>query len=732
MSRIAAHRSGKAAQRHSRGFRKHQLALALVALCAGLVEAQEAVTLGPVEVVAPAVFGVTQNLGASVSAGALGNVTQKDTPFSSAVVTNAQIQEQASQKLGDLFIQDASVSDNTAANTAWGTYLTVRGMDLDWQNSYRMNGAPFLAYAATLPYEQFEQIELLKGASGFMYGFGSPGGVLNYVTKKPTDTPTRSVTLGYNSASLLRADVDLGGRVGEEGVVGYRLNVTREQGETSNGGQLERSSMLLALDAKLSDRLTWDFNVLYQDRLAEDTEPSIRTAGWWNGSSYSSIYTGNKLPTPVENDQTLVGAGSYTDNQFAYVATGLKYQITPDWQVKTNFGHTYSKTRRNESVLHLENAAGDYNVTRADSGERYQFNYGDAMVTGVMATGAVRHNVVAGVSWQKQLSDWAGASVYNTNVGTGNLHDQNTVDYYSVGSFDSLQLYRSTETTQQTLFASDRIELNAQWSFLGGLRWTNYESISMNTAGAVTSKYEKSGVVTPTLAVMNKLTTDTMAYISYVESLQEGETVSATSGYANAGEVLDPLVSKQWELGVKTDGAQWSGTAALFQVEKAAEYLNASTNTYVQDGKTVFQGLELGATARLSRQWSLGGNLMLLNAEYEKGGGTNKGNDVAGAPDMVATAQVAYRVPAAPGLQVRLGAKHTGKTPLRTDNSLYVDSYTLFNLGATYDTEVQGYATIFRANISNLTDEKYWMYQYADYIKSGDPRTLNVSATVSF
>jgi len=81
---------------------------------------------------------------------------------------------------------------------------------------------------------------------------------------------------------------------------------------------------------------------------------------------------------------------------------------------------------------------------------------------------------------------------------------------------------------------------------------------------------------------------------------------------------------------------------------------------------------------------------------------------------------------------VRLGAKHTGETPLRTDNSLYVDSYTLFNLGATYDTEVQGYATIFRANISNLTDEKYWMYQYADYIKSGDPRTLNVSATVSF
>lgn len=70
-------------------------------------------TLRSVEVAAPAVYGVTQNLSAKVGAGALGQVTQKDTPFSSAVISNEQILEQASQKLGELFIQDASVSDNS-------------------------------------------------------------------------------------------------------------------------------------------------------------------------------------------------------------------------------------------------------------------------------------------------------------------------------------------------------------------------------------------------------------------------------------------------------------------------------------------------------------------------------------------------------------------------------------------------------------------------------------------
>lgn len=721
----------KATQQGVPGGRKHRVAAALTLLCAGLAQAQT--TLPTVEVAAPAVFGVTQNLGATVSAGALGNVTQKDAPFSSTVVSSEQIQEQASQKLGDLFIMDASVSDNTGANTAWSTYLTVRGMDLDWQNSYRMNGKPFLGYSTTLPYEHFEQIELFKGASAFMNGFGAPGGVVNYVTKAPTSTPTRSVTLGYTSSSLLRANADLGGRAGEDGAVGYRLNVTREEGKPANGGKLERSSVLLALDAKLSDRLTWDFQTLYQDRLATDTEPTIRTAGWWDGAAYQDVYPGGSaLPTPIKNTQTLVGPGTYTDNKFAHMATGLKYQLTPDWQAQTHFSHSYSKTRRNEQVLHLENANGDYNVARADYGERYQFQYWDAMATGRVQAGGVRHNIVAGVSWQKQMNDGSDVSVYSTNYGTGNIYAQNNVAYYSVGSADDQKLRRTTEVWQRSGFASDRVEFDDRWSVLGGLRWTNYEQNSLNASGGVTSSYEKRGVITPTVALMNKLTADTMAYASYVESLQQGTTITAASGYSNpVGEMLDPVKSKQWELGLKTDGAVWSGTAALFQVEKKSEYANA-TNFLVQDGKSIYQGLELGATGRLSKEWSVGGSLMVLDAEYVEGSGANNGKRVAGAPKQVVTAQVAYRVPEVQGLQVRLGAKHTGETPLRTDNSLEVDSYTLFNLGATYDTKIQGYATTLRASVNNLTDRQYWMYQYANYIKAGDPRTLSVSATVNF
>ncbi|MDQ8022017.1 MAG: TonB-dependent receptor [Moraxellaceae bacterium] len=682
------------------------------------------VVLPAVMVTASAEQDVTRNLGTPVRAGALGDIAQKDTPFSSTVVTKTQIEELAPQKLGDLFIQDASVSDNSGAYTAWSTFVTVRGMDLDWQNSYRIDGKPYLGYTVTLPYEHLEQVELLKGSTGFMYGFGAPGGMLNYVTKKPTDTTTRNVSLGYASNSIVRANADLGGRVGDSGAFGYRVGLTHEEGGTSNGGSLQRSSVILALDARLSNRLSWDFQAIYQDRLTEDTEPTITTR-----------LLGNVLPEAVKNDEKLVGPGNYVDNQFGFVATSLKYRLDDDWQASTSFSQSYSKTRRNESILNLQNLAGDYRDDRADYGERYTYSYWDTMLQGRQKIAGMTHHIVAGLSWQKQRNDDSSNAVYIPGYGTGNLHTQNTNRYDSVGSFDSLGMYRLTEATQGAVFASDRVELNDRWSVLGGLRWIQYEKRNWDSAGAVTSDYREDGVVTPTVALMFKVASDTMAYASYVESLQQGAIVPSLPTYTNAGQMLDPLMSRQWELGIKKDSARWSATAALFRVTKTTEYdrsCGTGCLTRVQEGESVFQGLELGATTRLGSAWSLGGNLMLLDTEYASGEAAILGNRVAGSPPLVATAQLAYRVPEVKGLQLHFGAKYTGKTSLRADGTMDVDAYTLANLGASYDTLVAGKATTFRANISNLFDQKYWMYQYSNYIKTGESRAFSLSASVQF
>jgi iron complex outermembrane receptor protein len=227
---------------------------------------------------------------------------------------------------------------------------------------------------------------------------------------------------------------------------------------------------------------------------------------------------------------------------------------------------------------------------------------------------------------------------------------------------------------------------------------------------------------------MYKLARNTTLYASYVESLEAGTVVGDT--YANAGELLKPLRSKQYEVGVKAERERWSATAALFRIERGAQYAN-SDQVYVQDGESVFQGVEAGGDVRLGTNWTVGGDLMWIATQYKKGSDYD-GNRVAGAPGFVATAHANYAVPYVPGLRVGANAKFTGNTTVRPAGDLKAPGYMLVDLGATYATRIAGHNVAFRAAIDNLTNRRYWEFQYADYIAPGEPRTLSLNARFDF
>lgn len=659
----------------------------------------------------------TLHLNERITSGALGTRSQLDTPFSMAVIKSEDLAERQVTKLGDVFALDASVTDNSGGYSSWASYVTVRGLALDWQNAYRIDGKPFLTYAITLPYEHFEQIELLKGSSGYMYGFGSPGGLINYVTKRPTEEPVRSIEVGYKSNNIWSEHVDLGGRFGNDKMFGYRLNATHEQGQTFNDGHITRDSVSLALDARLTRDLTWDFQAFYQNRKSENQTPSI----------YAGNYTLSQLPRiPSSDDQKLLGQGQHLNTNFQMVSTGLNYVINPDWKASVYYSHSTSKRSRNESSLYLSNLAGDYaNDYRSDTREGHTFDQWQAMVEGKAKTGFIDHQLVFGASWQKQVNDYSIASFYQS-LGSGNLYQQNPNNYYST---TYLNTYHAGDITQQALFASDTLKFSDQWSLLAGARYTNFEQNSYSTLGARTAQYKKDGVITPTVALMFKPEPGTTIYSSYVESLEQGGAPTVTN--SNYGTTLNPLTSKQYEFGVKTDQQRWSATAALFRIERASEYTNTTTQALVQDGRSTYQGLELGAATKLGHDWQVSSNLMFLDTKYSKGL-TYNGNRVAGAPDFVAAGQVTYQVPQLSGLKLSADTKYTGTTMLRAANDIKLAGYTLFNVGANYTTRIGKYDTTFRAAINNLTDKHYWEYQYENWIKPGDPRTFSLSAKVDF
>ncbi len=66
---------------------------------------------------------------------------------------------------------------------------------LDQRYNYRREGLPITA-ETVIPLANKERIEILKGTSGIQAGTSSPGGLVNYVVKRPTlNAPLRSATV---------------------------------------------------------------------------------------------------------------------------------------------------------------------------------------------------------------------------------------------------------------------------------------------------------------------------------------------------------------------------------------------------------------------------------------------------------------------------------------------------------------------------------------------------------
>jgi iron complex outermembrane receptor protein len=671
--------------------------------------------LPAVKVTAAAVADSPLHLNTPVAAGALGSRSQLETPFSTTVVTGEDLADRQVNKLGDVFAGDASVTDSSNPYNAWATYISIRGLPIDWQNGFRIDGNPFISYGITMPYDNLERVELLKGLGGFMYGFAQPGGVVNYVTKKPGTDPVTSVDFGYRMDGVLSQHVDLSRRFGPDGMFGARINYSHEAGKTYNAGNINRNSVALALDGQLTRDLSVYFNAIYQQSRSSGQTPAI----------YTGSYVGTSLPATISGGTNFLGGtDQHLNTNLQLYTGGVRYRITPEWSFNTSISYSKSARDRNESTLTLLNQAGDYTDNRWNGDEGHQDIYWQGMFEGKVKTGPFTHQLALGASWQHQTNDYSAVSHYFT-LGAGNIFQPNPWRYYSGAGLDK---YRASEITQKALFASDTIQLTERWSLLAGVRYTNYDQETYKIDGSLASSYGHNGILTPTFALMYKLEPNTTLYASYVESLEQGAIVDTI--YANGGALLRPLRSRQYEVGVKSEHGRWSATAALFRIERGAAYAN-DQNVYVQDGTSIYEGLEAGGSVRLGRGWQVSGNVMLLDTWYAKGQQFS-GNRVAGAPQFVAAARVTYDVPFVPGLQVGADTKYTGNTPIRPAGNLETGGYMLVNVGANYMTRIGGHDVTLRAAIDNITNRRYWMFQYANYIAPGDPRTVSLNAKIDF
>ncbi|MEK6291622.1 MAG: TonB-dependent receptor [Paraburkholderia tropica] len=653
-----------------------------------------------------------------VTAGALGNRRQVDTPFSTDVVTTERGKDLLANTANDLFKYDPAVTVVGDNATGENSAFAIRGLAVDMLNGVKVDGQNFPSWDTELSLDQFEQVEVLKGLSGFMYGFSTPGGIVNYVLKRPTDDPYRSFSIGYQSAGVFSEKIDLGGRFGNDKRFGYRLNLVNEDGNTAEAnGHVRRQVASLALDLRITPDLTWTADAFYQKRKT-------------NGTLFG-IYVGGGLGIPDAGKVTrdLTQPQNFYETEIASFGTGLDYRISDTWRASLKYRFAKENRTNSDSLLYVYNAAGDYQNTLYAALTRYFYQNVDAMVQGKFNTGPFKHDVVIGASYQTQQSEYDDSEGWNDgySLGTGNLYQSTllTNDAVHIGE----NLFRHERTTQTALYASDTVQITPRLSALLGLRYTQFRDRVYNVDQSVQADYS-ANPVTPTGALMFKLDPDTTVYASYVEALQQGGASSNTN--VNYPQTFGPLKSKQYEVGLKADHRNWGANLALFRIDQGYEYTN-SANVFTQSGTKRYQGIDASGWLQLAADWRLMGGVMWLNAKaVDVDDASVDGKRIYGAPRFTVTGRVEYNPSYLRALTVAFGGKYVGNMAVDAANTQFVPAYTTWDLSAKYETQVAGKDVTLRAGVNNLFNRRYWTAAWGYYVMPSATRTFVANATLEF
>ncbi|MGC4071949.1 MAG: TonB-dependent receptor [Nibricoccus sp.] len=668
-----------------------------------------------------------QQITAIASSGALGERSVLDTPFSISVVDRESLERHQPKTLGEAFFGDASVVSNVNSYASgWRERVKVRGSALNW-NNYRLNGLPVETTTLEWPFELMEQVELFKGPNGFLYGFGVPGGMFNYRTKQPLPSAFTALTLGWYSDAAFTAGIDVSRRAGKDGRYGYRVNLGQELGELYNGGDINKFFGSVAFEARIRSDLRFTAEVLHIDRSHENEAPIV---GYDYGNA--TVPVGSVPPPPINARDVRGLDGTFDDVTNTVVMTGLEYQIGPDWKTSAVYQFYRGTNDINKVWYSLVGTAGNYDIYDYQlSWDETDSHFVQSLTEGKFETGRFKHQVVGGVSFQNRRSyhtayDWI-------KIGTGNLYTgNNAIAPYPPHSDES---FLGQITDQLSVFASDTVEVLPGLSALVGLRYDDYRQETPAWRTTPFSLYESESV-TPTYALIYKPAVSTTIYASYIEALERGSTVGANSGgkpYTNVGQVLDPLISEQTEIGVKYEGMRWGAGVAAFRFERGAHITRDNgdgTVTMVQDGINLYEGVELNASVKAAKDLTLSAGFIWMEATYEKLSTTSanlEGKRIAGSSEKQAVLQAIYNVPFLKGLEVHGGVRYFGDCYYNNTNAMLIPSYTLANAGFGYSTMVFAQPVVFRAEVNNLTDKEHWMSAGL-----GQPRTFAVSAKINW
>ena len=685
------------------------LAASTLALTAGAASAQEAEGVESRDVIvvtgSPTLFGAMKS-----------DTPIVETARSVSIETEDMFIEKGALTLDDVLNYTAGVTAESFGFATRGDFYFVRGLDAP---EYRDNiQSLFGNYNNTRPeIYTLEQVEVLKGPASVLFGQGSPGGLVNTVSKVAGPDRGNEIVLSYGSFDRAQVAVDynfaLSDTVFARAVALYRDSDTQVN-------FVEDDALVLA------PSLTWTPN--------PDTALTLLV----NYDERESDTAHQFLPL----NGTLFPAADKIERDTYLGEPGFNRYDTESTAVTLIGSHALNEVFTLEGTARWRDGSSDYSqswiafagagaprIDAAGNGVRSWYDNpasseqlaADVRVRAQFETGSAGHEILFGVNAQDiELSS------SRAFLAQGVLNAFNPVYGNGVPTMAELDAVRGsseTSTDYVGVYLNDQIEIGAL-RLTAGVR---YDEVS-NETGGVSQDDDK---VTFAAGALYAFENGLSPYISYAESFEPVVGIDAFTG-----EQLDPQEGEQVEIGLKFQPSPNTYmTFAWFEIEQSnlPNPAGLPTAPSQQEGVATIDGLEFEFLT--SFDTVLGAASFEANLSHLDGEDPN-GVPLASVPETLASVWATLAPDALDGLRLGLGARHVGDSESNGISVLTGErvqirtgSTTLFDALIGYDWADYS----LQLNVRNLADEDY----YATCLARGDcfpgeERSVNLRLSKAF
>ncbi|MEC9482278.1 MAG: TonB-dependent siderophore receptor [Halomonas sp.] len=631
-----------------------------------------------------------------------------ETPRAASIVDREDLTERNVQKLDEALRYRAGVLSAPYGADTDTDWLKIRGFEAStYLNDVRLFKDGY--YTWVLEPFGLERIEVLKGPASILYGETPPGGVVNAISKRPTEEREGLVEIQVGNRDHRQIGVDTSGPLTRDGDVRYRMvGLYSERDGVLNETHNERYYFAPSLEVDFTE----DTSVTFLASIQKDD--GIPTAGFFLREG-TLLDTGYGDVDPATN----FGEPGYDKNERMQATIGyqLEHVVSDTWEFKQSL--RYSKLDLELRSTYASYYYGDGDVSR---GLVYRDGNIDSIgidnrLVGTWYTDRTENTLLVGLDIQDH--DYEGLEYDSFNYSPfsfGAPLDMYRPVYGNYQPITSSQLERwSSEKRQVGFYVQDQLRLDYRWVFLAGAR---YDKVDVGVDGFISPSFgqrvsversEDYSNLSLSAGAMYLADNGLSPYVNYAESFEALTTIDN-----GTGDLYRPLEGKQFEIGVKYAPVEFDGyiTAAVFDITQENSLVTTGGGNTTQAGEVNSQGFEIEGVAYLTDNLQFIGTYTYTDASTDETGGQGE-KRAALFPRHMASVWLDYEFEGGlDGLALGGGVRYIGESVSdpRSDivnyggDSLTVPSYTVFDAMASYAFADGWQAQI---NVNNVTDEEY-------------------------